>query len=73
MAGPGVDSGQTEQEKKIFALASDFRELWENPTTSHRERKRMIRYERRRETRPGNAALAAEPGGVKADRRKTVP
>jgi hypothetical protein len=32
-----------EQERKIYALASDFRELWESPTTSHRERKRMIR------------------------------
>jgi DNA invertase Pin-like site-specific DNA recombinase len=33
----------SEQERKIYALASDFRELWESPTTSHRERKRMIR------------------------------
>jgi hypothetical protein len=32
-----------EQERKIYALASDFREVWESPTTSHRERKRMIR------------------------------
>ena len=32
-----------EQETKIYALASDFRALWESPRTSHRERKRMIR------------------------------
>ena len=28
-------------------------------------------YERRRETRPGSAARAAVPGGVKVDRRST--
>ena len=32
-----------EQEAKIYALASDFRGLWESPTTPHRERKRMMR------------------------------
>jgi DNA invertase Pin-like site-specific DNA recombinase len=32
-----------EQERKIYTLASDFRELRESPTTSHRDRKRMIR------------------------------
>jgi CheY-like chemotaxis protein len=32
----------------------------------------MLKCTRRRETRPGNAARAAVPGGVKVDRRKTV-
>ena len=32
-----------EEEAKIYALASDFRRLWESPTTTDRERKRMIR------------------------------
>jgi DNA invertase Pin-like site-specific DNA recombinase len=32
-----------EEETKIFALASDFRGLWESPITPHRERKRIIR------------------------------
>ena len=31
-----------------------------------------IRCKRRRETRPGSAARAAIPGGVKLDRRKTI-
>ena len=32
-----------EEEAKIYALASDFRRLWGSPTTTDRERKRMIR------------------------------
>jgi hypothetical protein len=31
-----------EEKTKIYALASDFRRLWESPTTTDRERKRMI-------------------------------
>jgi hypothetical protein len=33
----------SEKEAKIYALASDLRRLWESPTTTDRERKRMIR------------------------------
>jgi hypothetical protein len=33
----------TEEEAKIYALASNFGQLWESPTTTDRERKRMIR------------------------------
>lgn len=32
-----------EQRAKIFALASDFPQLWRDPRTPHRERKRMLR------------------------------
>jgi hypothetical protein len=31
------------EEARIYALASDFPELWKSPTTPHRERKRMLR------------------------------
>jgi Recombinase/Recombinase zinc beta ribbon domain len=32
-----------EEEAKIYALASDFPELWKSPSTPHRERKRILR------------------------------
>jgi hypothetical protein len=32
-----------DEEAKIYALASNFGQLWESPTTSDRDRKRMIR------------------------------
>ena len=35
-------------------------------------RAKNTRCKRRRETRPGSAARAAIPGGVKLDRRKTI-
>ena len=33
----------SQEEAKIYALASDFQELWQSPTTPHRDRKRMLR------------------------------
>jgi DNA invertase Pin-like site-specific DNA recombinase len=34
---------EADEEAKIYALASNFGQLWESPTTTDRERKRMIR------------------------------